>query len=63
VSNDQHEKSFEFWDDSDLIEERDRLEDGLEDGTIEDTEEARRRMDELTEAIRERARRDHPYEG
>jgi hypothetical protein len=53
VSDDQHEKSLEFWDDSDLIEERDRLEDGLEDGTIEDTEEARRRMDELTEAIRE----------
>lgn len=63
MSDDQHEKSLEFWDVSDLIEERDRLEDGLEEGTIEDTEEARRRMDELTEAIRERARGDHPFGG
>ena len=63
MSDDQHEKPLEFWDVSDLIEERDRLEDGLEDGTIGDAEEARRRMDELTEAIRERARRDHSYGG
>jgi hypothetical protein len=63
VSDDQHERPLEFWDVSELIEERDRLEDGLEDGIIEDTEEARRRMDELTEAIRERARGDHPFGG